>query len=109
MDSCEVHICTFVATLVQLCHVAHWIYLGAEETAKERQACSPGGGAQRRGLGVRARARASHALKLVDALFGVARADLSEGLVLVPSSFHVLSVDDVVDRFLALIPSVGQL
>lgn len=34
MDSCEVHICTFVATLVQLCHVAHWIYLGAEKQRK---------------------------------------------------------------------------
>lgn len=55
------------------------------------------------------RAQASHALKLVDALFGVAGADLSEGLVLVPSGFHVLGVDDVVDRLLALVASVGQL
>lgn len=51
----------------------------------------------------------SHALELVDALFGVARANLSERLVLVSSGFHVLGVDNVVDRLLALVPGVGQL
>lgn len=55
------------------------------------------------------RARPSHALELVDALFGVAGADLSQGLVLVSPGLHVLGVDDVVDRLLVLVAGVGQL
>lgn len=51
----------------------------------------------------------SHAFKLIDTLFGVARPDLSEGLVLVSPRSHVLRVEDVVHRFLALVPRVGQL
>lgn len=58
------------AVLVQPCHVVDQIYLGAEETACVRQDCSPGRAAQLGGLSRRG-VRTSHALKLVNALFGV--------------------------------------
>lgn len=55
------------------------------------------------------RLSASHAFELVDALFGIAWPDLSEGLVLVASRFHVLCVDHIVHRLLGLVAGVGQL
>lgn len=51
----------------------------------------------------------SHTFKLIDALFGISWPDLSQGLVLVSSCFHVLCVDHVIHRLLGLIPSVCQL
>lgn len=74
------------------------------KTAYVMQDSSPG-----RGPGWQRHGGPSHALELVDTLFGVAGADLSEGLVLVSSRSHVLRVEDVVHRFLALISSVCQL
>lgn len=71
------------------------------KTAYVMQDSSPG-----RGCG---HAGPSHALKLIDTLFGVAGPDLSEGLVLVSPRSHVLRVEEVIHRFLALVPSVGQL
>lgn len=51
----------------------------------------------------------SHGLKLVDTLFGVALADLAQGLVFVAACLHVLGVDQVVGRLLALVPGAGKL
>lgn len=51
----------------------------------------------------------SHALELINALFGVSWPDLSKGLVLVPSCLHVLCMEDVIYRLLALVTSIGQL
>lgn len=55
------------------------------------------------------RRRCLHALELVDALFGVSRADLPQCFVLVSAHPDVLGVDDVVLSFLALVSGVGQL
>lgn len=58
------------AVLVQPCHNVDLIYLGTEETACVRQDCSPGRKAQLCGL-LHWCMQTSHALKLVNALFGV--------------------------------------
>lgn len=47
--------------------------------------------------------------KLIYSLLGVAHADLTQGLVLVSSSTHVLHVQNVVLRLLGVIPCVCQL
>lgn len=52
---------------------------------------------------------ALHGLKLIDALLGVALADLAQGFVLVSSRLHVLGVQHVVLRFLRIIASFRQL
>lgn len=44
-----------------------------------------------------------HGLKLINALFGVALADLAEGLVFVAARLHVLGVDQVIGGLLALV------
>lgn len=52
---------------------------------------------------------ALHGLKLVDALLGVALADLTQGFVLVSSRLDVFGVQHVVLRFLGIIASFCQL
>lgn len=52
---------------------------------------------------------ALHGLKLVDALLGVALADLAQGFVLVSSRLDVFGVQHVVLRFLGIIASFCQL
>lgn len=52
---------------------------------------------------------ASHGLKLVNALLGVALADLAQGFVLVSSRPHVLGVQHVVLRLLGIVSGFGQL
>lgn len=51
----------------------------------------------------------SHGLKFVDALLGVALADLPQGFVLVSSRLDVLGVQHVVRRLLGVVASFGQL
>lgn len=51
----------------------------------------------------------SHGLKLINALLGVALADLAQGFVLVSARPDVLGVKHVILRFLGLIPGLGQL
>lgn len=51
----------------------------------------------------------SHGLELIDALLGVALADLPQGFVLVSSCLDVLSVQHVVLRFLRVVPGFCQL
>lgn len=51
----------------------------------------------------------SHGLKLIDALLGVALADLAQGFVLVPAGPDVLGMQHVVLRFLGFVPGLGQL
>ena len=51
----------------------------------------------------------SHGLELVDALLGVSRSDLTQGLVLVPTSFHIFCMQHVVLRLLGVVPCLGQL
>lgn len=96
----EIHACTF-------CGAGH----GSDLFAYRETACEAGMQSRRGGpAGLSHRiTQESHAFELVDALFGVSRPDLSEGLILVSSGFHVLRVDHVVDRFLGLVPSIGQL
>lgn len=55
------------------------------------------------------RAVPSHGLELIDALLSVALSNLAQGLVLVPSSLHILSMQHVILGLLAVIPSLGQL
>lgn len=52
---------------------------------------------------------ASHGLELIDALLGVALADLAQGFVLVSACSDILSVQHVVLRFLGIVPGLGQL
>lgn len=52
---------------------------------------------------------ALHGLKLIDALLGVALADLTQGFVLVSSCLDVLGMQHVVLRFLRIIASFCQL
>lgn len=52
---------------------------------------------------------ALHGLKLIDALLGVALANLTQGFVLVSSCLDVLGVQHVVLRFLRIIASFCQL
>lgn len=51
----------------------------------------------------------SHGLKLINALLGVALADLAQRFVLVSACPDVLGVKHVILRFLGLIPGLGQL
>lgn len=81
-----------------------WIYLGAGKNSLR-----DAGQQSRQVTQLRANTGPSHAFKLIDTLFGVARPNLSEGLVLVSSCSHVLCVEDVIHRFLTLISSVCQL
>lgn len=53
--------------------------------------------------------RPLHGLKLINALFGVALPDLTQGLVFVSSQSHVLSMDHVIGSLLGLISGIGQL
>lgn len=52
---------------------------------------------------------ALHGLELIDALLGVALADLTQGFVLVSSCLDVLGVQHVVLRFLRIVASFRQL
>ena len=51
----------------------------------------------------------SHGLKLVDALLGVALADLPQGLVLVAARLDVLRVQNVVLGLLGVVSGLSQL
>lgn len=51
----------------------------------------------------------SHGLKLINALLGVALADLPQGFVLVSSRLDVLGMQHVVLRFLRIIQGFCQL
>lgn len=51
----------------------------------------------------------SHGLELVDALLGVALADLPQGFVFVSSRLDVLGVQHVVLRLLGVVAGLGQL
>lgn len=53
--------------------------------------------------------RPLHGLKFINALFGIALPDLAQGLVLVSSQSHVLSMDHVIGSLLGLISGIGQL